>query len=235
MRNLILTGGIRHDFDDNTASVVELLSQIGIQSETTIDIESGVARLAEGSFDLLTVMALRWSMEGDPKYAPHREQWAFSISSAARKAIHDFVAGGGGLFGLHTACLCFDDWADWRNLLGGVWLWGRSFHPPLGPILVSRTVERHSLTAGLPSFDLIDEVYSGLSIADNVTPLLTAKAASQGDDEPVLWARQFGHGRVAFDGLGHDRASLTDRVHSRIVQRCAAWAGGMPAKTIESI
>lgn len=235
MRTLILTGGIRHDFDENTASIVDLLSQIGIQSETTIDIESGVARLAVESFDLLTVMALRWPMEGDPKYAPDRERWAFSISSAARKAIHDFVYGGGGLFGLHTACLCFDDWANWRDVLGGVWLWGKSFHPPLGPISVSRTAEYHSLTAGLPDFDLIDEVYSGLSIADNVTPLLTAKAASHGGDEPVLWARHFGHGRVAFDGLGHDRASLTHRVHGRIIQRCAAWAGGMPTKTVESI
>lgn len=235
MRNLILTGGIRHDFEGNTASVVELLSEIGIRSEITTDIESGVARLAAEPFDLLTVMALRWRMEGDPKYAPHRARWAFSISSAARKAIHDFVEGGGGIFGLHTACLCFDDWADWRDVLGGVWLWGQSSHPPLGPVSVSLTAESHSLTAGLPNFDLIDEVYSGLSIAADVTPLLTAKAASHGDDEPVLWARHVGRGRVAFDGLGHDRASLTHRVHGRVIQRCAAWAGGRSAKTVESI
>ena len=235
MRNLILTGGIRHDFDGNTASVVELLSEIDIQSEITTDIESGVARLAEDSFDLLTVMALRWRMEGDPKYAPHRAQWALSLSSAARKAIQDFVADGGGIFGLHTACLCFDDWANWRDVLGGVWLWGRSFHPPLGPISVSLTGESHPLTAGLPDFDLIDEVYSGLSIAADVTPLLTAQAASQDDDEPVLWARHVGRGRVAFDGLGHDRASLTHQVHSRVIQRCAAWAGGGSAETVESI
>ena len=56
-------------------------------------------------------------------------------------------AGGGGLFGFHTACLCFDDWDEWRDILGGVWVWGRSRHPPLGPAAVSKTAEDHPLTS----------------------------------------------------------------------------------------
>ena len=235
MQNLVLTGGIRHDFDDNTAALIDLLSEVGIRSESTMDIDAGVRSLAAGSFDLVTVMALRWRMEGDPKYAPYRDAWAYRMSHAARSALRGFVDAGGGLFGLHTACLCFDDWAEWRDLLGGVWVWGQSFHPPLGPVAASPTDWEHPLTSGLPRFDLIDEVYSGLSIAEGVKPLITARAGSRGAEEPVLWAHRFGRGRVSFDALGHDRASLEHEVHRRIIQRCATWAGGHPDKAVERI
>ncbi len=232
MRNLILTGGIRHDFDASTAALIDLLHEVGIRSEATTDIEAGVGRLATDSFDLLTVMALRWRME-DPRHAPHRNRWAYSMSPEARRMLRDFVDGGGGLFGLHTACICFDDWADWRQVLGGVWVWGQSFHPPHGPVSAALTPEEHPLTAGLAAFDLVDEVYSGLCIVDDVRPLLTAKAKASGGEEPVLWARRFGRGRVAFDALGHDRASLEHGIHKRVIQRCAAWAGGFPDETVE--
>lgn len=232
MRNLILTGGIRHDFDDNTDAVIGLLSEAGFQSEAVVDIESGLSRLASESFDLVTVMALRWRMAGDPKYAPYRDRWAYSISPGARASLHGHVDAGGGLFGLHTACLCFDDWREWRELLGGTWIWGQSFHPPRGPISALPTAEDHPITAGLPAFDLVDEVYSGLSVAGDVRPLLAARALSHEVDEPVLWARSFGRGRVAFDALGHDRASLEHEVHRRIVQRCAAWATGQPDERV---
>lgn len=227
MRNLILTGGIRHDFDDNTEAVIGLLRGVGIESEATEDIDAGVAALVMGEFDLVTVMALRWRMEGDPKYAPYRAEWSYSMPRETQWNLANFVERGGGLFGLHTAALCFDDWDGWRCLLGGQWSWGRSFHPPRGPVRVKATAEPHPLTEGLPAFSLEDEIFSQLSLSRDVVPLLTARAA-EGDDgaEPVLWARQVGAGRAVYDALGHDRASLETPEHARLIQRCALWAGG---------
>jgi NAD(P)-dependent dehydrogenase (short-subunit alcohol dehydrogenase family) len=77
----------------------------GIESTVTDDIEGGLAELARGGFDLLTIYALRWSMR-DEKYAPHRAQWALTLSDAARHAIVAHVHGGGGLLGVHTASIC---------------------------------------------------------------------------------------------------------------------------------
>ena len=147
MRNLILSGGIRHDFDDNTAAVIELLDDIGISTEYTDDINSGIERLASEPFDLVTVMALRWSMGGGQKYATLRDEYGYSMSLECRKTLVDYIRRGGGLFGLHTACLCFDDWAQWRDVLGGAWVWGQSFHPPLGPVSVSHTATRFTLAS----------------------------------------------------------------------------------------
>lgn len=234
MRNLLLTGGIRHDFDANTRAVVELLAEIGVNSEITEDLDAGLRRLGSESFDFVTVMALRWRMLGNPKYDASRAEFGYSMAPDCREMLRDFVGRGGGLFGLHTACICFDDWDEWRDLLGGSWAWGRSFHPPLGEVRVSPTQSHHDLTGGLGGFELVDEVYSGLDLAADVVPLLEARA-EDGTVSPVLWARQYGKGRVAFDALGHDRRSLDHEVHRRLIQRCAAWVGGSPGEQLGAI
>ncbi|SLN72122.1 ThuA domain-containing protein [Oceanibacterium hippocampi] len=235
MRNLILTGGIRHDFADNTRAVIALLAEAGIESEATEDIDAGIASLSEEHYDLVTVMALRWRMEGDPKYAPYRAAWAYHMPEPSRQGLQRHVAHGGGLLGLHTACLCFDDWDDWREVLGGRWTWGQSFHPPRGPITVSplRQARTHPLTRGLPEFQLEDEVFSALSLARDVTPLLNARATNADvSGQPVLWARQEGDARIVYDALGHDRESLENAVHRRILQRSALWAGKASDDTV---
>ena len=234
MRNLILTGGLRHDFEGNTEAVIELLSDIGITSEHTDDIDAGIERLATETFDLVTVMALRWRMEGNQKYASLRDQYGYSMPPACRATLVDFIRRGGGLFGLHTACICFDDWAEWRDVLGGAWIWGQSFHPPLGPVSVSHTEQSHALTADLPAFDAVDEVYAGLDLASDTVPLLSA-CADDGTEAPVLWARQLDQGRVVFDALGHDRNSLQHDTHGRLIRRCAAWACGFSNESVATL
>ena len=202
MRALILTGGIRHDFADNADAVAGLLADAGIAPETTIDLDGGVRRLSSENFDLAVIMALRWPMDGDPKYAPYRQDWAYHMPKETAEGLRHFVSKGGGLFGLHTACLCFDDWEDWKELLGGRWVWGRSFHPPRGPVAINPTGVEHPLTAGISGFEIEDEVFSNLDLAADVEPLLVGAADAKSKMEPLLWARPFGRGRVVFDALG---------------------------------
>ena len=107
MHNLILSGGvdIGHDFDDNASALMEQLSSVGFQSELETNIEAGLSRLNNGQYGLLTVMALRWQMQDNPKYKPYRDQWAFSLSLEGRENLRRFVQNGGGLLGLHTAII----------------------------------------------------------------------------------------------------------------------------------
>lgn len=229
--NLILTGGIGHPFDDAAPALRDVLAGAGIASEITTDIDAGLTALGTGGFDLVTVYALRWRMLGSEKYAPHRAKWAFSLSPAARRSLLAHVEAGGGLLGVHTASICFDDWPEWQNLLGGAWVWGRSFHPPCGRVEVCPTGTRHVITEGASKFSLLsDEVYSDLSIAPDVQPLLMASASPlasgiEGGAWPVLWARQVGQGRVVYDALGHDRGSLEHPQHRLLLRRSALWAG----------
>jgi len=226
-RNLILTGGVGHPFADAAPALAAVLEEAGFRSTVTEDIEGGLAALAEGGFDLVTVYALRWRMLASEKYAPLRERCAFTLSARGREALSGFVAAGGGLLALHTAVICFDDWPEWKELAGGAWVWGRSFHPPYGAVTVAPTAVAHPITAGVAGFALRDEVYSDLDLVPGVVPLLagTADGADRGT-WPMLWARPVGRGRVVCDTLGHDRAALEQPMHRRILRNAAAWAAG---------
>lgn len=224
-RHLILTGGIGHPFADASAALRDLLADAGFRSDVTDDIEGGLAALAAGEFDLVTVYALRWRMLGSEKYAPHRATWAFELSPQGRRILTDFVARGGGLVALHTAIICFDSWPGWKDLIGGAWVWGESFHPPRGPITARPTAVDHPITAGASQFQIVDEVYSNMDLVPDVVPLLSASANGAGKGTwPMLWAREVGAGRVVCNTLGHDRAALEEPTHRRILCNSASWA-----------
>ena len=109
MKNLILTGGIFHPFDEAASALDQLLIQEGFDSEITQDIEDGLKKLDQDRYDLLTVYTLRWSMQTGEKYEPYRDQWALILSETGRQAIWKFLERGGGILALHTAAICFDD------------------------------------------------------------------------------------------------------------------------------
>ena len=160
-----------------------------------------------------------------------------TLSEAARETIAGHVRAGGGLFGLHTATICFDDWAAWGDVLGGAWQWGVSYHPLLGPVRARLDAE-HWLTRGLGDFALTDEVYSNQRVLPGVE--IVGWAETSGADavatgwQPVLWTHRYGAGRVIYDGLGHDAASLQHPIHRRLVQRAALWASGHPQHIVEA-
>jgi type 1 glutamine amidotransferase len=235
VKNLILYGGIFHPFEKSSEALADQFRQLGIESELSIDIEASLEQLENGFYNLLTVNALRWKMEAE-KYDPYRDEWRFSLSDAGRKIIDDFVSGGGGLIGLHTASICFDDWPAWSSILGAKWDWGHSFHPPLGPVDVVINKQVHPLTKNLADFSIEhDEIYHHLKMEENVTGLLSAEASDEHGSQPLLWARDYGKGRVVYDALGHDENSINHPVHSIILKRAARWALAYADEEVEAI
>jgi uncharacterized protein len=235
VKNLILYGGIFHPFKDSSKALAAQLNQVGIESEITDDIEAGLEQLATGCFHLLTINALRWNMEAE-KYDPYRDEWRFCLSASGRKIIDDFVSNGGGLIGLHTASICFEDWPTWSHILGAAWDWGHSFHPPAGAVDVIINDSAHPLTKGLPDFSIdYDEIYHQLKMETDVKCLLSAKANDDDGPQPLLWARDYGQGRVVYDALGHDANSVNHPLHSTILKRAARWVLAYEDEEVEAI
>lgn len=74
---LILTGGIFHDFEASAQALAAVLAPLGITSRIEPDMEVGLGSLVDSPVDLVTVNALRWEMIGE-KYDPYRETEAYS-------------------------------------------------------------------------------------------------------------------------------------------------------------
>lgn len=222
---VVLSGGVAHDFPASSAAVAAVLTEAGLAATVEEDVETVLTGLASAR-PLVVLNMLRWTMQV-PRYAAQRARWSLSLSAAARAALAAHLHAGGGLLGLHGASICFDDWPQWRELLGAAWRWDRSTHPPLdGPVRVTVATDRHPIVAGARDFDVVDEVYGFLDRTDDVVGLMSAP--HHGTDHPLLWARTVGRGRVVYDALGHHVPSYDPPEHRRIVRRAARWAAGLP-------
>lgn len=227
---LLLTGGPdhAHDFAALASALVDVLTDAGHDVELAEHPDAAADRLSAGVHDALVINALRWRMLGE-RYDAWRDDWGYATPEGTRRAIAGFVAAGGGLVGNHTAAICFDDWQEWKAVLGGAWNWERSSHP--APAVVQPTlVKAHPVVAGLAGagaagsrFELVDEVYGDLDLADGVDVLATAPRYPGDAPQPVVWVCHHGDGRVAYDAFGHDAASLRDPSHARLLQQATAW------------
>lgn len=227
MRALLFTGGIFHDFDRMAAAVAGILATTGMSVEIVTQPADLVAGLARGPADLVVVQGLRWRMLGNEKYDPYRDEWAYSTGPDLVAALTAHAAHGGGLLCLHTGCISFDDWSGWRDLIGGGWVWGQSFHVPGLEAVHVRTVKEHVVTAGVKPFTVTDEHYRALTI-DPQSVVLAEATAGAGDSYPVAWALGRGgrHGRAVTITTGHDVASITQPDHARLLRQAAQWAVG---------
>lgn len=230
----VITGGpdYAHDFlgpNGTGPALMTVLHNAGHQVECTDDIESGFLGCAD--VDVVVINALRWRMLAD-QYAQWRDQWAFSPSAEARRSVLEFVESGGGLVACHTAIICFDDWDQWGALLGGTWVWGTSSHPAPAPVEVTIAEPSHPVVAGLTDMQLVDEVYGDLSMGDDVSVLATARRHAEDAEQPVVWARHAGRGRVVVNGFGHDVASITSPDHEQLLVQAVAWCAGRDEETV---
>jgi type 1 glutamine amidotransferase len=247
IRNLLLSGGPGHDFDQTSAALAKILASAGetasanakqrpqevaanqVVTEVVTDPEQFfelVRSSSEGQiepWDLITVNALRWQMRQD-RYAKERSEWAYTIRENDLQLLADFVAKGGGILAVHTAVICFDAHPLWQQLLGASWNFSTSSHPPVGEFEVTVTPQgpAHPLTAAASNFFITDELYGFLDQEPELIPLLSARYL--GREQPLLWAQSLGQGRVVTDLLGHSLESLSNATHKSLLVRAAQWA-----------
>lgn len=219
IRALIISGGIFHPFAETSKALAAIAKKQGIDCVIEDDINAAIERLED--FDLLIVNALRWTMTQSDKYTEYRPKWALSLKPEQQKAIENFVLGGKGMLAMHTASICFDTWAGWHALLGGGWTWGESHHPAVQSASIQLCASDHPVLQGVNNFTVIDEIYHNLSPSSDVDVLATAEISD--GPQPVVWAKSVGRGRVIYDSLGHDVASMENPDHTKILENAIAW------------
>lgn len=202
---LIFGGGDHHDFErwfnveDST-----IIAGTGASVQYTDDPAEAVSEL--GNVDLL-VMNTNQAIDHE----------------AYPDAIIEFVEEGNGLILIHAATWFIWDWPDYfSNLIGG----GSNSHGPLGEFDVYVNDSDHSVMQNVPSeFSIIDELYrfqrddSGAEMH----VLATGIEPDSGDEYPVVWATEYGNGKVINITLGHDGDAHTHEAYISILENSVGW------------
>ena len=147
-----------------------------------------------------------------------------------QQALADAVRSGKGLVGVHGANIM-----GWQGdgldpadrplfeLLGNRYLsHGPGHHEGRHRIEI---VADHPVTKGVADFELFDEYYEFEPADDDVT-VLAQRHRADGEVIPVLYAREFGAGRVIYLALGHDMRSWGEPPVRALVRQALLWASG---------
>jgi type 1 glutamine amidotransferase len=135
-------------------------------------------------------------------------------------ALIAWVESGKALVGIHNAADSFTDDADYVALLGGRF----RTHPAQLDITTEIVDKRHSITIGLDTFTVLDELYL-FSDYDPARVHLLAQTRSFDDNGPVpiAWTREQGAGRIFYLSLGHNPTTLEDAHWQTFFKQGVAW------------
>ena len=141
---------------------------------------------------------------------------------------------GKGFLGIHSAAITFTGWLEYGQMLGGYFdghPWGQ-FNAPL--------VVEDSKFPGMKecpaTFTLFDEIYQIKDFTRTNAHVLLSLDADKIDlnrkgvkraDFPVIWAKNYGKGRVLYNGLGHVQAVWERPDFQKMWLELVQWSMGM--------
>ncbi len=140
-----------------------------------------------------------------------------------KSAVLEFVSGGKGFLGAHSAADTLYDWPEYGGLVGAYF----KEHPWTRSAGVIVEDEAHPATAGLGGRFTIDEEF--YTFRENPRPrvhvLLRLDAASVGGsgDYPLAWTQSYGSGRSYYNALGHFPETWRDPRFQRQVVGAIRW------------
>ena len=145
-------------------------------------------------------------------------------SERGKAGLLNYVKGGKGLVSLHFACSSFQGWKEYRNLLGRVWKKGTGGHGRRGKFTVNIKKPDHPVTRGLSDFEIDDELYAKLSGDAEIEVLASAHSDFSEREEPIVFVKKYGAGRVVHNLLGHDVKARRNESFQSLLRRGVEWA-----------
>jgi hypothetical protein len=227
---LIITGQDKHPWREASPYLKDLLNQSGkFEVRVTEEFRGATAETLK-PYD---VAILVYSDEklGIPEW-----------SQTTKDALLGYVQGGGGLVVYHHSAASFQQWPEYKSLVGCIWRSNVSHHSPVHNYKVDVRDQNHPIMRGMKSSFMAhtDELYAGLEcIPTNELDVLATGwddhtlyrgrphepvPSSPSQDEPVIWTHSYGKGKVFTTVVGNDmRAVHTPGFISTFV-RGTEWA-----------
>jgi type 1 glutamine amidotransferase len=217
-----------HNWEKTTPRIRELLEKderVGV--EVSLDIED-LGRKRLGDYAAMVLNYCNWE-DGRP------------LSDKSKKALVEYMKGGGGLASVHFANGAFhhslpkagaSDWPEYRRIIRRVWNHSppkgkpASGHDAFGTFVVRPTKADHPITAGIKPFEVTDELYFNQDGDEAITPLIAAESKITRKMEPLAWAYRYGKGRVFQTLLGHSEKTYDSPAACEVLRRGVLWAAG---------
>jgi hypothetical protein len=158
------------------------------------------------------------------------------MNDSQRQALLDFVRGGGGFLGVHSATDTFYQWPEYGKLIGGYF----DQHPWHQAVRVDVVDRSDPLVAFIgPSIALSDEIYQIRDFDVGTSHVLLRLDPASVDltrdlvhrhpyGWPLAWTRAYGNGRVFYTALGHEEQVWRDPRFQTMVHNATIWAMGGP-------
>jgi type 1 glutamine amidotransferase len=206
---LTATAGFRHDSIPTAVSVMRNLATANGLTITATEDLSYLSPSRIGAFDVV-MFALT---SGELPLTPEQ-----------KTGLVDFVSGGRGFVGVHSATDTLYEWPDYGRLVGAYF----REHPWTQQATVAVEDSGHPATMGLGDrFVIREEFYTFReNPRGSVHVLLSLVASSVGavGDYPLAWLQPFGAGRAYYNALGHFSETWMDQRFQRQLTGAIRWA-----------
>lgn len=140
-----------------------------------------------------------------------------------KTAVLNFVNGGGGFIGVHSAADTLYEWPEYERLIGAYF----KEHPWTQRATVVVEDQTHPVVMGLgESFSIDEEFYTfRRNPRPTVQVLLRLDAASVGStgDYPLAWVQSIGRGKAYYNALGHNSSTWNDARFQRQLLGAIRW------------
>jgi type 1 glutamine amidotransferase len=147
-----------------------------------------------------------------------------TLSDKAKENLLAFVRDGKGLVSFHFSVRAFEEWPEYRNLIGRIWVSpGKSGHGPRGPFQVKIADTDHPITRGVTDFEADDELYARQVGDAPIHVLISADSDWSKQTEPLAWTLAYGKGRVFNILLGHDARACRNPAFGKLLVQGTQW------------
>lgn len=143
---------------------------------------------------------------------------------------------GVGVVALHHCICAFQDWPEYRKIIGGKFYVQDTTEKGLAHrqsqyehnvnFVIQVQNPGHPITQGLSDFAVTDETYRACDFEPDNQVLLTTSEPSS--DRPVCWVRSFRRARICYIQPGHGPEIYTNPNYRMLLARAIRWAAGPP-------
>ena len=146
-----------------------------------------------------------------------------TITESQKKSFIRLTEKGTGLVFLHHSLVSYQEWDEFKNIIGGKYYEKKYNYPPeklsgyKHDIVLDVKVlnNKHSVTRGISNFRILDEGYSNIEVLPGTTPLL---AVNHPDCSGIIaWTHLYNKSKVVYLLLGHDEHAWQNENYRKLI------------------